>query len=287
VLAITTTNECCSHTTDCVRNAGVEAGQTTCYKCGVGPVNLCASTTCLVGRCDSDGFGAVGFAVLDPHFGGLNGRKFDFRGEQNKVFALLSSSTVQVNARFVNASRIPRTKQSDTVMEDMCVRFCDSTAVFGFDGSVTLSGPISSNLAVERTAKWEASVSAGLWTMIVETWGGTGRPPRDAPYHNLKSVNLRYPILAGPVHGVLGVTAPARGNSTAPAHKHCQPLDEGGCDVPGEWHEYEVEGNDLCGTRFKYSQFDSTKCQEIVASLKRGLSEEVNLVQEAERATLP
>jgi len=194
-----------------------------------------------------------------------------------------------------------------TYLGDVCVRFCDSTAVFTTDGTVTFSGPVTSNLVVERHANGTATVSVGLWSMLVETFGHS--------HHNLKNIKLQHPIMAGPMHGVLGVTAPdsrtqlsrppPRNSTHIPSgsftpsakakkeahpkvtpHPPCQAKNEGGCEVPGEWHEYEVEGNDLCGTRFKYSKFDHKKCASIAANLKRGVAE-VNLLQQAQNSILP
>jgi len=247
-----------------------------------------------IGVCELANQGPVQ-AILDPHFLGLDGHKYDFQGEPNKTFALISDSQVQVNSRFVDAGMKDKNNHSKnaTYLGDICVRYCDSTAIFTTDGTVTLSGPVTSNLVVERHANGTATLTVGLWSMLVESSGHS--------HHNLKSIQLRHPIMAGPMHGVLCVTAPdphsqltrPRNGTHMPtvsskkeAHPPCQPKNEGGCEVPGEWRDYEVEGNDLCGIKFKYSKFDHKKCVSIAANIKRGVAE-VNLLQQAQQSILP
>jgi len=232
------------------------------------------------GVCATNSF-EPGYVVDDPHFVGLNGHKYEFQGEPNKVFALISDPHVQVNARFVTAAGLGPHTQSSTVMGDICVRFCDSTAVFTANGTVSLSGPASSNLVVKKARHNMADVAVGLWSMRVVPWGPKGRPTLGQPFHNLKLLHLQHAAVVGPTHGVFGVTRPNVFSNETSVHPHCQSLFEGGCEVPGEFRDYEVQGDDLCGTNFKYSLFDSDKCSSIVASSKRG-QPEANLLREIE-----
>jgi len=222
-----------------------------------------------------------GLIKLDPHFSGLNGHEYEFQGESNKVFALVSEPHVQVNARFVKAGfKIAR--KNSTVMGDICVRFCDSTVTFDSRDLTSLgirtSGPSTPDLVVKRLSDVTAQVSAGFWTFTVEL--DTRKVLEDARFLNL-NVNLENALNIGPMHGVLGVTAPTiedeirRARNITVPHPHCQAKNEGGCEVPGEWQEYEVKGNDLCGTEFKYSKFDHEKCAAIAANLKRGVAESI------------
>jgi len=212
---------------------------------------------------------------------GLNGHKYNFQGEPGKVFALVSDKYVQINARFVNATA-KRSKKGSTVIGDICVRYCDSRAVFGSDGMVKMVGGTSSNLIVHRHPNHTASVTAGYWTLQIESWGHG----KERSFHNLQNIGLHHRVLAGPVHGVLGVSAPRivhHVNGTT-AKKHCQPNNEGGCEVPGEWHEYEVVGG-LCSTQFKYSKFDSTQCANNASGFKRG-QVEIVLMENAQNYIL-
>jgi len=218
-------------------------------------------------------------AYLDPHFTGLNGHKYDFQGEPGKVFALISDRNVQVNARFVRYN-------GETVMGDVCIRFCDSTVTLSAN-IVTEAGPRTENLAIAKQKGNWTSVTAGLWTLKVEPYVRNG-----SEFHNLQDVVLHNTLLASPVHGVLGVTAPASPlqalNVTLlqPKPSHCQARHEGGCEVPGKWPEYEVEDGDtdLCSTRFKYSKFSPASCMALSTS-KRGAHR--SLLQKAEAYILP
>jgi len=218
---------------------------------------------------------------------------YDFQGEPNKVFALISEPHVQVNARFVDASDIVHAKKGNTVMGDICVRFCDSIVAFDSKGSVHVSGPSSSNLIVNRRSNTTTDVTVGLWSLTVELDKKHGVEKIVTrhlhPFLNLKSVKLQHPLFAGPIHGVLGVTAgvtnwipthAAKGQKAR--HPHCNPKNEGACEVPGEWRDYEVKNNDLCGTEFKFSKFDRKNC---ASTSKRG-APEVNLLQRAQQAIL-
>jgi len=274
--------DCCCHTAYCT-------GGAYCYSCtdsdDAFAEGYCDGVGCATGVCHTPSLD--GDAILDPHFTGLNGHKYDFQGEPNKVFALISEPHVQVNARFLNASGIGHAPNGTTVMGDICIRFCHSTVIVEPAGRVTLSGLTSPNLVVERLANGSTSVVAGLWSILVQPWG------KGRSYHNIKHIQLHSPILAGALHGVLGVTAlahpqsqPSRDDRTPSPTPHCQAKNEGACEVPGEWHEYEVQSTDLCGTKFKYSKFDMKKCANIVADIKRGVAE-LSLLQQAEHSILP
>jgi len=206
--------------------------------------------------------GAPKSVCCDPLFDGLDGHHYNFQGEPNKVFALISDPFVQINSRFVTGH------VNGTALGDICVRFCQSTAVFTAGGAVTLSGPVTQQLVVQRLANLSAVVTAGAWKFEVQQWGPKGS------FHNLMSIQLQQSeTLSGHIHGVFGVTAPhSAQQSTVSAvkvkkgeKKHCQPSNEGGCEVPGDWHEYEIVdgGKDLCSTRFKYSQFDTKGCAAV------------------------
>lgn len=294
-------SSCC-----CTGVKGCSGSYGTCYSCS-GGYPYCAHYGCTVGQCDLSVDSEPNFSgdvLLDPHFYGLNGHKYNFQGEVGKVFALISEPFVQVNARFANASGVGYATKDGTVMGEICVRFCDSTVQFDRSGSVIVSGRASSNLVVNRRApstktRSTTDLTAGLWSFTVELDSHLGDGHHhQRPFFNLKHIKLQQPIFAGQVHGVLGVTAPEHQipglpfqNATRTAHgprphPHCNPHNEGDCEVPGEWHEYEIQGNDLCGTEFKYSKFDSNKCASIAANLKRGVAE-VNLVQQALQSILP
>jgi len=229
--------------------------------------NACPSTG---GYCVS-GTVSGGSIIHDPHFTGFDGRKFDFQGEPNQVFALISESYVQVNSRFMSS-----VYAGETNMGDICVRFCDDTVTIDRFGRVAVSTFTNPDLVVTvsksnpDSARQTALVhiTAGLWSMEVIL----DHPPNNTGFSflDLENITLNYPPLAGQIHGVLGATVPSIDGDMPLTPTNCsKDPNEGGCAIEGNWKDYEIAENELCGTSFKFSRFDSERCAAH-ASKKRG-----------------
>jgi len=282
------TAKCCSHTKQCAANAA-------CYSCtsggsyetetsaGEDPISTaCTNKICSTGVCLTNSI-VTGGVKLDPHFYGLNGKKFDFQGEPEKVFALISDKHVQVNARFLPWRKSTNPRNATTVLGSVCVRFCNDTITVNGSGYVTRSYVANPDLIVTTNGSL-AHIAAGLWTMDVMPV-----PGHRLHFLNLLNVNLLHRPFAGLfIHGILGATAPSIFGDRALPKKtgNCKNNKEGGCELEGNWRDYEIEGNELCGTTFKYSQFDADFCvrSNIV---KRGDPDVPrSLVQQAEESIL-
>jgi len=63
--------------------------------------------------------------VGDPHFIGFDGVEYEYQGEPDRVFVLLSDDTTTVNALFV-AADLP----GSTVMGAICINMCNNSVTF-------------------------------------------------------------------------------------------------------------------------------------------------------------
>jgi len=100
---------------------------------------------------------------------------------------------------------------------------------------------------------------------------------------NLQNTLLDYPFFNGMnIHGIIGQTVHSQNSSTF-ANKCKNPQNEGGCAVEGDWRDYEIADNTLCGVDFKYSLFNPSSCGALTAETKeRGIYQETLLEMAAE-----
>jgi hypothetical protein len=203
----------------------------------------------------------------DPHFTGLDGSRYDYQANPNRVVALISDRAVQVNSLFVQFGN-----HSNTFLGPVGIRVCNRTMRFFPNGNVVLgegAGVLDSKIAstavlsdsftVARQSPNVVRVQAGSWRMSIEMHG---RNINIFGISHLDSNDTN-------VHGVFGVTG-------RPDHhllKKCQPGFEGGCELPGKWQEYELPvGADLLSTEWTYKQFNTNQCPLLVqtADVQKG-----------------
>jgi len=196
----------------------------------------------------------------DPHFTGLDGSRYDYMANPNRVVALISDRAVQVNGLFVQKGNTTK-----TYMGQVGIRVCNRTMRFFPNGTVVLGegeGVLSSKISA-TTALSEAFTVTRLMRNVVRIQAGSWRMTID--------MNGRINIMAishlesndTNVHGAFGIT----GHPDHRQHKKelCQPGNEGGCELPGKWQDYELPvGTDLCSTEWTYKQFNTIQCPLIV-----------------------
>lgn len=171
--------------------------------------------------------------------------------------ALVSDRTVQINGLFTAWDK----KGSVTVVGALGVRVCNSTLRVDKDGKVTVNGgvvvpvtqrlQVAPGLAIEPTRWWHAvRITAGDWSLEVQVTGKKFLNVPELLYHGNDTAHI---------HGVYGITG--RRDHHQKDAKRCQPRNEGGCEVPGQWEEYELPiGADLTDTKWTYAQFDERAC---------------------------
>jgi hypothetical protein len=204
-------------------------------------------------------FYATAGAWADPHFIGLNGEYYDFNGEINRTFALISDELVEVNAYFVPYDG------RHTLMGAICVRSCDDTMVYFSDGRVLVNGsPFNGNESSSHFMFTEVMHDED-GTVYVRVPGWNIKLAMDhhsighVPYLDISHIKSTV-IHSNVTHGVLGYTL-----RHAPEQRDCNPVDQGGCQLPGKWQEYEITSDgefltQLCSPVWKNSQFNPAKC---------------------------
>jgi len=208
-----------------------------------GPVRPAATTNFFVPAPASAG---------DPHFRGFDNKKFNFQGEPNKNFALLSDPWVEINARFEKWSK------DFTVISQVCVRLHEHTIKVFVNPNLTLAVEVDGLMTKQyreneiqlqlTTEQRKLAVSVPNWNM---TFHGAKASLGAYLNFNFMSTYTRNPSEYA-VSGVMGHTLKGK-----PAVKDCNPSSEGSCEVIGKFQDYEVA--DLCGTDFLYSQFIAKK----------------------------
>jgi hypothetical protein len=215
----------------------------------------------------------------DPHFVGFCNNvpscRYDFHGERDKVFAIISDRNLQLNARFVGADlrpqkifktyigsiglRLPSARirvECDRVSERHIIQIdgqeLESMSVKSFD---TPDGPAT----VTRDDQDRVSIDLPRYYLKLR-FSSSG--------HSSCHINMRanyrtiVPTPHGkhsvgassmPPHGVLGQTADPSRNFPAFG---VGPQGEG--IVEGRWQDYLIEGDDLFGTQFSFTRWATT-----------------------------
>jgi hypothetical protein len=205
----------------------------------------------------------------DPHITGLDGSRYDFMAEANAVVAIVSDPIVEINALFQPGKRF----QGRTHLGETCFRVCDQTVQIDDSGDVLLNGVVQKTRSVAvpglsvtplpspKHGSFLYNVRAGAWSAVLM---------RADDHLDMLSLTNLLDSTSQSTHGILGVTLRDHitQNKTA-----CQRKEEGGCDLPGKWREYEVLG-DLCSTDWTYSEFAGQKnCPALRASVIRELEQ--------------
>lgn len=175
------------------------------------------------------------------------------------MVALISDRIIQVNALFTSYI-----DKSFTELSQVGVRVCDHTVELFMNGTVVLdrkslfseaskaSATLSPTLTVKRTSSDAVRIHAGSWRMSVQMIGD---------HINLGGIE-HLDANDTFVHGAFGITG-------HPDHHQlkkelCQPDNEGGCELPGKWEDYELPvGADLCSTDWTYAQFNAAQCASL------------------------
>lgn len=200
-------------------------------------------------------------ACGDPHFQGLDGVKYDFMGSPNETFALISDPSVQINSRFTPMPLSPDRigMDAETFLGDTCVRTCGHTVVLLPEEGLMLvdNQPLavgarfsSDELTVFRRSQWSVQIN------VVNRW--------HLRFAMFRHVNFE---IANPLykwdnktHGVLGHTMRSAAHVLEHGKpKKCNSWKQGGCEVEGEFNDYQVAG-DLCSSSWAYTQFDADSC---------------------------
>jgi len=205
----------------------------------------------------------IGSSVCDdPHFTGLDRSRYNYIANPNRVVALISDRAVQVNSLFIQKGN-----NSNTYMGQVGIRVCNRTMRFFPNGTVVLgegagvldskiyaNAMLSDAFTVTRLMPTTVRVHAGSWRMTIDMKYGWMINIFGISHLDSNDTN---------VHGAFGITG-------HPDHHQrkkelCQPGNEGGCELPGKWQDYELPvGADLCSTEWTYKQFNTIQCPLIV-----------------------
>jgi len=212
----------------------------------------------------------LSFVTGDPHFYGFEGESFDFMGEPNRYYNLLSDTQVQVNAYFVHfptsgADNFTATDQLGILVHGH--RIGISPTAMAIDGCEQHGGERfrvgGSTASVERFDRLDDRVPARMRTLLgfgdlirgyhIETRYGyefvvtVSTDNVNPPFLNLLSrMNGRlWP------HGIIGQTADHDGKARTP-HGH-----QGEGIIAGTYRDYEVSS--LWASDFKYNKYRSAE----------------------------
>jgi hypothetical protein len=196
----------------------------------------------------------------DPHFTGLDGSRYDYMANPDRVVALISDRTVQLNSRFIRYGNT-----SSTVLGPTCLRMCDHTVRLHPNGTILVGESaallasklnasqalvVSPAFSISKLSRNTVRVHIGSWRMSVQM---NGR------YINIFAIS-HLDKNDSHVHGAFGIT----GHPDHHLRKKelCQPRNEGACELPGKWQDYELtqDSSDLCSSDWTYKQFDGSQC---------------------------
>lgn len=147
-----------------------------------------------------------------------------------------------------------------TVIGGVGVRVCNSTLRVDKDGKVTVNEgvvvaitqrlEVAPGLSIEPTRySRTVRITAGDWLLEVQVARG---------FLNIPELIYRGNDTAH-IHGVYGITGRRDHHQTDA--KRCQPRNEGGCELPGQWEDYELPvGAGLTDTKWTHAQFDQRAC---------------------------
>lgn len=195
----------------------------------------------------------------DPHFKGLNGVRYNFQGEPDKTFAIVSDSNMQLNSRFI-AHWYNGTLTSN--LGPTCIRTCSENITLLPTGELHVNGKrlfYHEELAYRSHHYRQSDVTyltktmvevvlPGQWKIVLQTNGRFINLNNVIP---LGSGNKTIVQTHPDIHGVLGHTL---GAPVLHEHKKCNSVEEGGCAVTGEFQDYEVDG-DLCSAEWTHRRF--------------------------------
>jgi len=192
----------------------------------------------------------------DPHVRGFDGVRFNFQGESGKVFAFISNPVTVVNALLVSNTPLV------TVMRAVSIRACkdvismyhNQTVIVNEKQLDVLQRFSSNNLQVQWIVSNDSLVRflqitvPEWWVFTIELHDSRVDIAEVAPLWKAKSAKMK-------THGVLGHTL--QGPSSQ--NRLCNSKQEGGCEVPGAWTDYEI-ADGLLSTQWTHSFFSQQHC---------------------------
>ena len=210
----------------------------------------------------------LSFTIGDPHFHGFDGESFDFMGEPNRYYNLLTDAEVQVNALFVHwptggADNFTATEQIGILVKNHRLQISPTgLTIDGLDvpeAQTTHSVGAGASASVEKFDQLDDRCSSGMrndprcanfirgyrvktrcgYEFVITVSTDNVNPP----FLNLASkMNRRlWP------HGIIGQTADHDGM----ARHGCGQNGEG--IIEGRYPDYEVSS--LWGTDFKFNKY--------------------------------
>jgi len=162
---------------------------------------------------------------------------------------VISEPTVELNSLFVSAG------QHKSYVTAVCLRACNDTLVIKSPSTVLVNGKglaiggqaLATSFAVQRPHKHRIEV------VVPQKWSLSFNVDAHVDIDDALPLHE----YNGKTHGVLGHTMKHRDPS---GKSKCNARNEGGCEVEGVPEDYIVHGDDLCGTAWKYTQFDADMC---------------------------
>mmetsp|Transcript_20792 Transcript_20792/g.23129 ORF Transcript_20792/g.23129 Transcript_20792/m.23129 type:complete len:465 (-) Transcript_20792:92-1486(-) len=196
----------------------------------------------------------------DPHFIGLNSQKFDFHGEADKYYALVSDEKIEINALFVDADL--RYKGGKTYLGQVGILLGNDRIFISCDRN-NLTHRMELNYAplnpgdVHRLPFGVVKVSRSNKTRLVVLTDNYRLSVRfSSSRHSTCHLNMRTKYTSPASHGMVVETQP-HGVLGQTAGKPVLVIDNPGMNgegiIEGIWTDYIV--TDIFSTEFKYSQF--------------------------------
>lgn len=199
----------------------------------------------------------------DPHFIGFRGQRFDFHGEADSVFNLVSDTSLQLNARFANADLRPK-KIHKTYISDLGLLMAGHKLQFGcnrgetdhiieFDGQPMIPGQAYTLGEKQSLVLRDESdkITVDFHPYLIRAWFSRST-------HSSCHITLRTTYQMGTTatlpHGVLGQTA-SSDVLGAVLVNGAKPL-QGEGTIEGNWQDYKLDSNNLFGSDFKFNRFE-------------------------------
>jgi hypothetical protein len=210
----------------------------------------------------------------DPHFVGFDGRKFDFHGEANSVFNIISDENMQLNALFVASDRVKKTKTylgslGLTVGENQLYVACDrekGERIMKFNGEDLRTNEVLP-LDEEGTVMLgeDGKVTIDLVNFFLKVRFSSSA-------HSSCHINLRASYKpsddAALPHGILGQTA----NKNRIIDDVSEPGMNGEGAIEGQWRDYIIASGDLFGSDFKFNRFVGASAEASVSKKRSNSS---------------
>jgi len=197
----------------------------------------------------------------DPHFLGLDNVRYNFMGEADKVFNLVSDSTFELNSKFTSepCHRFNHTSVNMTFLGPTCIKTCNQRMIVYPNRTMFINGR---HVYTSPDPTLNHYVSPELEARLVKNHVMVTIPGRWE--FEIVMLEDRINIISmtplgehGTTQGIIGHTL----NLTHPVlEENCNSRLQGGCEVQGDYHDYIVQSDDLCASSWKNSLYDEDAC---------------------------